>query len=646
MNIRNVCILAFVLATFPVFAQQSPTSRSKISLPEQVDLGGLVLLASNAVECSLEYDPALLKGSSAAGALVMLRGISEVSPEELWQLTNQILASRGLTLVRAPGARVLSLVKLADASAAAGMTGESGASADPRLQPGFVQEIIRPRYRTAKDLAEALKPFLTKAGGNAAPVGDSGLLLISDLVPRVEEAKKLLTQLDAPREEIAPLVVEPKNIPPAALAAAVLQLSAKRDSISGDKLKGDLIVAPDGRSLLLLAPEETRESWLLLITTLDQREEVVTRDYTPKVFSAKEVANLIEQTVRERIGAPGVPAAGGMPMAGGGAADDRFRIVTDDLTGTLIVTATPTQHEKIIELLDRLDATPQSAARPVRAFPIRNRPVTEVLATLQELVRAGALDSSMGAEVSGLEVGASAAVREAGAQRSSRPDDPSAGNPMPVPVPPVNQPNAQSSSSGSRSAMNRWDSPSGRPGAMQGIASSRSQSVIPGLSLTADQGTNTLIAIAEPRMLAQLELLIRQLDVRQPQVMLEVYLVSLSEQDAMNLGVQLEKIGAFSGNLYQLSSLFGLTTGSAGNRTPTASQGFNGAILNPGDFSAVIKALETISSGSTKSLPRVLVNNNQLALFNFVLQQPYTISNTTSGAGTTTKSSTFQPMQS
>jgi general secretion pathway protein D len=217
---------------------------------------------------------------------------------------------------------------------------------------------------------------------------------------------------------------------------------------------------------------------------------------------------------------------------------------------------------------------------------------------------------------------------------------------MPVPVPPVNQPNAQSSSSGSRSAMNRWDSPSGRPGAMQGIASSRSQSVIPGLSLTADQGTNTLIAIAEPRMLAQLELLIRQLDVRQPQVMLEVYLVSLSEQDAMNLGVQLEKIGAFSGNLYQLSSLFGLTTGSAGNRTPTASQGFNGAILNPGDFSAVIKALETISSGSTKSLPRVLVNNNQLALFNFVLQQPYTISNTTSGAGTTTKSSTFQPMQS
>jgi len=632
----KLCILACVLTVLPVYAQQSTSTRPKISLPEQVDLGGLVLLASNAVDCSLEYDPSLLKGSGPAGASVMLRGISEVSPEELWQLTNQILASRGLTLVRAPGARVLSLVKLADAGASAGMTGEVGGASDTRLQPGFVQEIVRPRHRTAKDLAEALKPFLTKSGGNAAPVGDSGLLLISDLVPRVEEAKKLLAQLDAPRENISPLVVEARNIPPAALAAAVIQLSAKRDSVSGDKLKGDLIVAPDGRSLLLLAPEETRDAWLLLITTLDQREEVVTRDYTPKVFSAKEVANLIEQTVRERGGAPGVPAAGGAPMAGAGAADDRFRIVTDDLTGTLIVTATPTQHEKVIALLDRLDATPQSAARPVRAFPIRNRPVTEVLTTLQELVRAGALDSNPVPEGSGLEGIANASVREAGAQRSTRPDDPSAGSPLPVAVPPVNAQVGQPLSSSQRSTANRWDSPSGRPGAMRGIATFGRESVIPGLSLTADQGTNTLIAIAEPRMLAQLELLIRQLDVRQPQVILEVYLVSLSEQDAMNLGVELEKIGAFSGNLYQLSSLFGLTSGSPGNRTPTASQGFTGAILNPGDFSAVIKALETISSGSTKSLPRVLVNNNQLALFNSVLQQPYTISNTTSGAGTTT----------
>ena len=594
---------------------------SAVSLPEQVDLSGLVILTANTLEIPLEFDPAILKPSgSGASSTVTLRGVNDVTPEELWAFTNQVLASRQLALVRSPNARVLSIVRLADASNASGVQ-IATVQPDTPLRPGFVQQIVRPKFRSAKDLAEAIKPFLTKNVGTAAQVGDSGLLLISDLVSRVEEAKKLLDTLDVPREDISPLVVEARNIPAAALQTAVTQLAAKRDAVSGDKLRGELTIAPDGKSLLLVAPAETRDSWLKLIAALDQREEVITRDYTPKVFSAKEVANLIEQTIRERVGNAPTPTGGSAAQS----ADDRLRVVTDELTGTLIVTATPTQHERIFALLARLDATPQSAARPVRAFPVRNRPVKEVLQTLQSLIAAGALDTTSVVDAAGPSA-AAASIRDAGAQRTSRSDDPSPGSVIPAIVPPPTLP--------SSSVLNSSGWTGGT--ALGSRAPGRFGSGIPGLSITADEGTNALIAIAEPRMLAQLELLIRQLDVRQPQVMLEVYLVSLSEQDALNLGVELEKIGQFSGNLYQLSSLFGLGTGTTGNSTPKVSQGFTGAILNPGDFSAVIKALETISSGSTKSLPRVLVNNNQQASFNSVLQQPYTISNTTSGAGTTT----------
>ncbi|MBX3381252.1 MAG: hypothetical protein KF805_14245 [Phycisphaeraceae bacterium] len=589
-----------------------------------------MLLTADTLKLPLEYDASLLKSPGGQAASVVIRGATGLTPDDLWTLTNQVLASRGLALILAPGAKVLSLVKLADAPAAAGMSSSlEGSVSNTGLRSGFVHAVVRPKYRTVKDLADAIKPFLTKNVGNAAPVGDSGLLLISDLVPRVEDAKRLLDTLDVPREDIAPLVIEAKNIPPAALAAAVTQISTRRDTITGDKLRGELSVSPDGRSLLLIAPAETRESWLKLIATLDRREEVITRDYTPKIFGAKEVANLIEQTVRER-GGSGSSSSGAATGSGGlasAAGDDRFRIVTDDLTGTLIVTATPTQHERIVALLERLDSTPQSAARPVRAFPIRNRPAKDVLQTLQQLISGGALDSAEGVDVSGSSNGSTtSAIRDAGAQRSSRPDDPSQGSVMPVVVPP-----AQSSG-------NDLGAFNGRNPSRFGLNTPGSNRIggIPGLSITADDGTNTLIAIAEPRMLAQLELLIKQLDVRQPQVMLEIYLVSLSEQDAMNLGVELEKLGQFAGNFYQVSSLFGLASGTPGNRNPAAAQGFTGAILNPGDFSAVIKALETISSGSTKSLPKVLVNNNERAVFNSVLQQPYTISNTTSGAGTTT----------
>lgn len=587
----------------------------RVSLPEQVDLSGLVILTANTLDLPLEFDPALFKPSGQAGSsTVTLRGVNEVTPDELWTLTNQILASRQLALVRSPNSKVLSLVKLSDAAAASGVQ-VGTVPPNASLRSGFVQQIVRPKFRTAKELADAIKPFLTRNVGNAAPVGDSGLLLISDLSSRVDEALRLLDTLDVAREELAPFTIEARNIPAAALQAAVTQLAAKRDTVSGDKIRGELTVAPDGKSLLLVAPAETRNYWINLIATLDQREEVITRDYTPKVFSAKEVANLIEQTVRERAAGAQAPGAAAPQV------DDRLRVVTDDLTGTLIVTATPTQHERIAAILERLDATPQSAARPVRAFPVRNRPVREVLQTLQALIAAGALDSNAVVDASGPSATATS-VREAGAQRTVRPDEPSQGSVMPMVVPP---PAPAGSSSG-------WTG-----GTALGTRSpGRAGSAVAGLSITADEGTNTLIAIAEPRMLAQLELLIRQLDVRQPQVMLEVYLVSLSEQDAMNLGIELQKLGEFGGNFYSLSSLFGLSSTSGGTVTPTATQGFTGAILNPGDFAAIIKALETISDGSTKSLPRVLVNNNEQASFSSVLQQPYTISNTTSGAGTTT----------
>src|SRR5262249_26586896 len=60
------------------------------------------------------------------------------------------------------------------------------------------------------------------------------------------------------------------------------------------------------------------------------------------------------------------------------------------------------------------------------------------------------------------------------------------------------------------------------------------------ITLTADEGTSSIIACGDPRLLSQIEKLIVQLDVRQPQVMVQALVVSLSESQSMNLGVELE----------------------------------------------------------------------------------------------------------
>lgn len=64
-------------------------------------------------------------------------------------------------------------------------------------------------------------------------------------------------------------------------------------------------------------------------------------------------------------------------------------------------------------------------------------------------------------------------------------------------------------------------------------------------------------------------------------------------------------------------------------------------VLNPGDFSVVIRALETVNQGRSLTVPRVLVNNNQQATFNSSLQQPFASTNASDTVATTSFGGTF-----
>jgi general secretion pathway protein D len=154
------------------------------------------------------------------------------------------------------------------------------------------------------------------------------------------------------------------------------------------------------------------------------------------------------------------------------------------------------------------------------------------------------------------------------------------------------------------------------------------------LRFTADESTNTLIAIGEARLLRQVEDLLAMLDVRQPQVMLEVLLVSVTDTEAVNLGIELEKLGTIDGGTYKLASLFGLSSAGNGTRTVGDASGLTGAVLKPGEFSAVVRALQAVNLGRSVSTPRVLVTNNEQATFSSVLSQPFLRTDTTSNTAT------------
>jgi general secretion pathway protein D len=316
-------------------------------------------------------------------------------------------------------------------------------------------------------------------------------------------------------------------------------------------------------------------------------------------YSLSEIRALLEQTCKQST-----------PRGSG----DQWRLVEDDLTGTLIVTATPGEHQRIAELVERLNATPGAHRRPMRTFPIRNRSVNEILEILVQLVERGALEASSQLTVE------SADASEQGAQARAQ------------------QGNSQVTARTEETVGESQRSPSNearRHRTRQSAGERRA------LELTADEGTNTLIAIGEPRLLEQLEQLIAQLDRRQPQVKIEVLVVGLTDADTLDLGVELRKLEVSGNTLISLASLFGLSSGSLAAGTVTSSgAGFSGVVLNPGDFAVVVRALQTINDGRSVNMPHLLVNNNQSGTLNSVLQQPFTSTNasdtvaTTSFAGT------------
>ncbi|MCG3123893.1 MAG: hypothetical protein GIKADHBN_02331 [Phycisphaerales bacterium] len=71
------------------------------------------------------------------------------------------------------------------------------------------------------------------------------------------------------------------------------------------------------------------------------------------------------------------------------------------------------------------------------------------------------------------------------------------------------------------------------------------------------------------------------------------------------------------------------------NRTVPDQAGFTGAVLNAGEFAVVVRALESINKGNSISNPKLLVTNNQRAVFSSTLQQPIT-QQTRTGSNDTT----------
>lgn len=429
------------------------------------------------------------------------------------------------------------------------------------------------------------------------------MVLVGDLTHRLGGVLSIASRLDRPAAEILVEEVVLTSLTGAQMATLAGQVAARLEQATGRKPAGEVLAGPDARSVLVVASPGDAPALRAMVESLDRRERAETVTYSPLHFPARDVAALLEQAVRPT-------------------ADERWRLSLDELTGSIVLTATPAAHEAARALVKRLDDTPAASRRPVRTFVLKNRSVTEVRGILEQLLAAGVLEASA----------------EAGGPEGDRERDPVSPEAIQLPPPAASGRSGGERSAGDRAAADRrvgTGGAGGVGGASRPVA--RTPSGERPLVLTADEGTNTLIAVGEPRLLAQVESLLRTLDVRQSQVMLEVLMVTLTEGQSLDLGVEIEKLTTAGDAQIRLSSLFGLGARTDGGDLtgPEDGAGFTGVVLSPGDFAVVLRALETMNHGRSQSMPRLLVGNNQQATLDSVVQQPFASVNASTTIATT-----------
>ena len=170
----------------------------------------------------------------------------------------------------------------------------------------------------------------------------------------------------------------------------------------------------------------------------------------------------------------------------------------------------------------------------------------------------------------------------------------------------------------------------GRTQGQTGSSSSDRNEVV----VVPDLNTNSLLIAASKTRVQEVLEMIRQLDKRQPQVLIETALIELNGTDSFNLGVELfganipglDSTGGVLGTSFGLSDI-DLTGQSDIFNTPNVSSGINAGIYHTdanGDswFPVILQAAKSNSNTNVLNVPSVLVNNNGSAVVEVITEEP------------------------
>ncbi len=591
----------------PTPAQKKKTIKPdliKFTFPEQMGISVLIEYVSKRLDVNILYDDKVLKEQ------ITILSPAEIPTDSLLSFLQGVLKMTGYSLVKAdqPGwMKIISNKSFLDVT----KDFERDVSALKTTKDmTILSQVFQLKYANVEDADKIVKPFLSKPGGNSMGISEKNLLIVTDYTINIRRIVSLIALIDRPAEEIAIHFIALKHVGADNVSKQVLEMFKQKNEVTavsgGQKKKASLsswlAIVPEPRTnqlIVVVLPKRQKEV-LDFIKALDVPAGLETQRYHFSYISPQRVMGLVDKVIGEDF-------------------KGRYRSAMDEDSGLLIVSGPADIHDEISSLKKELDV-PESDPehRDIRFYKIRNTTAAEVLST-----------------ISALDPGAILSVpfpQKQGKPRSGLAAEPFAGPNVPppslgkaLPKPPVYRPGKAAKGPKSRG--------------FGGLgADEKSRTIV-----TADPNTNTIIVIAPPEVHKMYERLIKELDKRRPQVMVSVTMVTLDTTDDFALGVELAHSGSLGKDKnYLVFSSFGLSTVDptivdpvAGNLSIIPGIGFNGAIINPSTFNAIVRALEKDDRAEIISVPRVLVNDNATATLTSISEQPFTSVNASETVSTT-----------
>lgn len=502
---------------------------------------------------------------------VTIRSNTPMTGEELWLQMNESLKRLGHTTIRLPAPGSYEVVPVEEAASGASIVQESDRTGG-FPPPGFNSVLFAVAPLDAAEAVALVTPVLTPSTGSAKALPGSGEVLITDFTSRIEVAASVLERVRTAEERVVIETISAPRGRAVEFAASVKLLADRQQAAGGPLMSGDVVVAADGASVTVVSPEREIDLWRSLAERALPSKTNAKR-YALQGFDSATLAAIFEDAVASQL-----------PSAAEGTL-----YFANTFTGSVTVRGDKSVHDILDDLVTELRDMPASARVITSRVPIKHRVAQELAEQLLGLL-----------EDDRIEVATNR--REA----SSDPEDiADAATETLTQDRPPSAPISPSSPVGTRA------------------------------TVSIDERTNSLLITGTPAEIDAIRSLAFDLDTPISQVMLEVLLVSLTESETLDLGVELDKIEVGGGTLYRLSSLFGFGADASAATLPDGGAGFTGAVLDPGEFSVLVRALETVNEGRSLSMPRVLVANGEEAEFNSVTQQPILATNASDVVATT-----------